>query len=1052
MNLRKAFFSVLIALAGVLALIAGATLGALSAYDDARDAARHRQDSMALMGSVRHEVDLLSRLVSSYVSTANPRYLIYYYDILAIREGTKKAPDSVPETFWEQVIGGTIAYVPPLPGLGVALAERTGLLGFDAGEVAILRRVFQVTDQMKQVEQIAFAATQGLYDPVKREFVSEAEPQRDFANSLLHEARYLKLRAELAIAVDELTSQVDQRTTKNLGRAGEHLLLWIIAALLLLLGAGVVMVLSYGYLKRHLLAPLTALHRTATALAEKSFSERVGDLKGVEEVQALAVTIDSMAAAIEADIAQRELVQRSLRQARARAEVAAEAKSIFLANMSHEIRTPMNAILGMAYLALKSGLPPRQHDYVSKIHTAARSLLGILNDVLDFSKIEAGKVALEAVPFDLELVVQNALFMVQQRAEGKNIELILDFQPTRNMQHLVGDPLRLGQVLINLLSNAVKFTETGHVRLIVGERSSDKLTSTIVCRVEDTGIGMTAEQIGRLFQEFSQADGSTTRRYGGSGLGLAISKRLLAAMGSEIRVESEVDRGTVFHFAMQLPLEPSSEESGDAAAMIECKRALVVDDYHPARESMATMLLAMGCAAVDQSPGGLDALARLTRASNDGWAYDLLLLDWLMPDMSGGELIEALHSRGISLPARTLVVSVADASLLRQEVDHKGVVDVVQKPLLPNVLRRIFGSGMEMEPTARLEHLIPHPGCLQGMSILLVEDNELNQQVAGEILRGWGASVDIAANGRIALDILSAEGAGHYALVLMDLEMPVMDGREATRRLREEERFHDLPIIAMTAHVAGHGMKDGLAKGVNGYIAKPFEPEELLAMVQPYWRGLLGHVLPPADPGEVDRSFIAAIAAIPQIESAVLLRRFEGRLPFLARTLRRFAEDCDGWSDRLDVTLAQGDLEAAQRQVHSLKGLAGTFAMGRLQSALYDLENVIKGGVVEPFGEIAEVDAQLQPLLVGLERMPASLSDSVAAADDRPIEVVLALLREQLGGGDGEAEEVWRMNKGRLVGLYSPRQVAAIDHAIGQWDFDQALHILDNANQGGGGQ
>ena len=1052
MNLRKAFFSVLLALAGVLLLIAGATLGALSAYNDANTAARHRQESMTLMGSVRHEVDLLSRLVSSYVSTANPRYLIYYYDILAIREGTKRAPDSVPETFWEQVIGGTIAYVTPPPGAGVALAERTILLGFDAAEVAILRRVFQISDLMKQVEQVAFAATQGLYDPVKREFVSEAEPQREFANALLHEARYLKLRAELAIAVDDLALQVDKRTTQNLAEAGEHLLRWIIAVLLLLLGAGGVLVLSYNYLKRHLLAPLTALHRTATALAEKSFSERVGDLKGVEEVKALAVTIDSMAAAIEADIEQRELVQRSLRQARARAEVAAEAKSIFLANMSHEIRTPMNAILGMAYLALKSGLPPRQHDYVSKIHTAARSLLGILNDVLDFSKIEAGKVALEAVPFDLELVVQNALFMVQQRTEGKNIELILDFQPTRNMQHLVGDPLRLGQVLINLLSNAVKFTETGHVRLIVGERSSDKLTSTIVCRVEDTGIGMTAEQIGRLFQEFSQADGSTTRRYGGSGLGLAISKRLLAAMGSEIRVESKVGQGTVFHFAMQLPLDPSGEAESESALQIECRRALVVDDYAPARESMSTMLQAMGCAKVDQSPGGLDALSRLTRAGNDGWTYDLLLLDWLMPDMSGGELLEALHSRGISLPDRTLVVSVADASLLRQEVEHTGVSDVVQKPLLPNVLRRIFGVGLEKESAARQEHIIPHPGCLQGMSILLVEDNELNQQVAGEILKGWGASVDIAANGRIALDILFAEGAEHYALILMDLEMPVMDGREATRRLREDERFQDLPIIAMTAHVAGQGMRDGLAIGANGYIAKPFEPEDLLAMVQPYWRGLMWHALPPADSGEAERAFTSAMAAMPQIDSAVLLRRFGGRLPFLARTLRRFADDCQGWSDRLDATLALGDLEAAQRQVHSLKGLAGTFAMGRLQSALYDLENVIKGGIVEPFGEIAEVDAQLQPLLAGLERMPASLTDSVAVSDDRPIEVVLALLRDQLGSGDGEAEEVWRMNKGRLDGVYSPRQVAAIDHAIGQWDFDQALHILDNANQGGGGQ
>ncbi|MBU1365383.1 MAG: response regulator [Gammaproteobacteria bacterium] len=1052
MNLRKAFFSVLLALSGVLTLIAGATLGALSAYDDAQSAVRHRQDSMALMGSVRHEVDLLSRLVSSYVSTANPRYLIYYYDILAIREGTKKAPDAVPETYWEQVIGGSIAYVPPPPGTGVALAERTNMLGFDQREIAILRKVFLISDQMKQVEQVAFAATQGLYDPVKREFVSEAEPQRDFANALLHEAHYLKLRAELAIAVDELARQVAQRTTQNLELAGEHLLRWIIAALLLLLGAGVVMVFSYGYLKRHLLAPLTALHRTATALSEKSFSERVGDLKGVEEVQALAATIDSMAAAIEADIAQRELVQRSLRQARARAEVAAEAKSIFLANMSHEIRTPMNAILGMAYLALKSGLPPRQHDYVSKIHTAARSLLGILNDVLDFSKIEAGKVELEAVPFDLELVAQNALFMVQQRAEGRDIELIADFQPARNLHHLVGDPLRLGQVLINLLSNAVKFTEKGHVRLVVSERSSDRLTSTFVCRVEDTGIGMTQEQVGRLFQEFSQADGSTTRRYGGSGLGLAISKRLLAAMGSEIRVESEVDRGTAFHFAMQLPLESSVEDADDAPPLIECQRALVVDDYPPARESMAAMLKAMGCAVVDQSQGGLDALARLTRAGKEGPRYDLLLLDWLMPDLSGGELIEALRSRGLSLPDRTLVVSVADASLLRQEVDHAGVAEVVQKPLLPNVLRHIYGSGKAIEPATRLEHLIPHPGCLQGMSILLVEDNELNQQVAGEILRGWGASVDVAENGKIALDTLSTEGADHYSLVLMDLEMPIMDGREATRRLREDETFQDLPIIAMTAHVAGQGMKDGLAMGVNGYIAKPFEPEELLAMVQPYWRGMAGQPFPPAGAADADRAFIAAITAVPQVDSAMLLRRFAGRLPFLARTLQRFAEDTRGWCERLDAALTQGDLEGAQRQVHSLKGLAGTFAMGRLQSALYDLESVIKGGVVEPFGEIAEVDAQLQALLAGLDRIPAVSPESASVADERPIEVVLAVLRDQLGGGDGEAEEVWRMNKGRLVGRYSPRQVAAIDHAIGQWDFDQALHILDSANSGGGGQ
>src|SRR5574343_332873 len=807
MNLRRAFLSVLLALAGMLLIIGGATFGALSAFNEANAAARHRQDSLLLIGEVRHEVDLLGRLVRSYVDTASPRYLIYYYDILAIREGRKAPPEGVPATYWEQVIGGARAHVPLPDGKGVALHERTSRLGFDTGEQAVLKRIFQITELMKEIEQIAFAATQGLYDPVKREFVSEASPQHEYAIALLHEPRYQKLRADLAVAVDELASQVDQRTKRDLISAGESLQRWIVASLLLLLGAGLVLLLSYQYLKRHLLAPLTALHRTARALAKKSFSERVGDLQGVDEVQSLARTIDSMAAAIEADIEQRELVQRALRQARAKAEVAAEAKSLFLANMSHEIRTPMNAILGMAYLAMKSGLPPRQHDYVSKIHGAARSLLGILNDILDFSKIEAGKVALEALPFDLEAVLQNALFMVQQKAEGKGIELILDYRPQRAMRHLVGDPLRLGQVLINLLSNAVKFTDTGHVCLAIREVERDGDTILIACHVEDTGIGMNPEQIGRMFQEFSQADGSTTRKYGGTGLGLAISKRLVSAMGGVLEVNSEPGRGSNFHFSIRLPIAPDAIETG-AEIDLSCTRALVVDDYPAARQSMAAMLTAMGCREVEQSPGGLDAV---------------------------GKLAAAKRGAGCELPPRTIVVSAADAALLRNEANRPGITEVIQKPLLPNALRRICGAAAGGDEAGMAEHAVPRPDCLLGMSILLVEDNEINQQVAGEILRGWGANVDIAENGQVALECLGAHHPEHYVVVLMDLEMPVMDGREATQRIRSLAHFERLPVIAMTAHVAGHGMAEHMARGVNAYIAKPFEPNELLAMLLPYW-------------------------------------------------------------------------------------------------------------------------------------------------------------------------------------------------------------------------
>lgn len=1051
LSLRKALLTVLLALGGMLAMISVATLSALSAYTDAYEAARHRQESMELMVEVHREVELLSRLVSSYVTTANPRYLIYYYDILAIREGSKPPLQGVSATYWEEVVSGMRSYVPPPPGQGDALFQRGSRLGFDAAEQAILQRVFRITDAMKEVEQVAFAATQGLYDPVKKEMVSEAEPQTEFANALLHEPQYLKHRADLAIAVAALSTQVDQRTKLALVQAGEKLRRWIVIALMLLVWAVFVLIFGYYYLKRNLLAPLTSLHQTALALAEKSYGKRVGDIHGVEEVHSLATTIDSMATAIEADLAQRELVQRALRQARARAEVAAETKAIFLANMSHEIRTPMNAIIGMAYLALNSGLPARQHDYVSKIHVAAKSLLGILNDILDYSKIEAGKVALEAVRFDLEEVVQNALFMVQAKAEEKGLELILDFQPSPALRCLVGDPLRLGQVLINLLSNAVKFTEHGHVCLRVIQTTNESSRAIVAFCVEDTGIGMTSEQQGRLFGEFTQADGSTTRKYGGTGLGLAISRRLVLAMSGDLQVESTFGVGSSFRFTVEVPVVPDEIPDGGRQGLA-VRRALVVDDYPGARESMARLLSAMGCPCVDCVGSGEEALLRLTDAGDDFEVYDLLIVDWLLPDMTGGELIERLSSTAVGLPDCVIVVSPSDPALLRQEAVQDGITEVVQKPLMPGELTRICLSAGEEAARAVPSHAVPRlvARVLEGMNVLLVEDNAMSQQIACEMLGGWGARVEIAGNGQEALDCVAAHAPQYFAAVLMDIEMPVMDGREATLRLRGDRRYADLPIIAMTAHVVGHGMNDTLAQGVSAYIAKPFEPEVLLAMLQRYWHGVDAHEAsaPRLCEGE-DALFLQALEGVAAIDSGILLRRFAGRIPFLKRALRQFVDDYLHWLESVEANLARGDTDTARRQAHTLKGLAGTFAMTSLQSALAGLESALaEGGGVDT--ELCAVRSHLSALLPLLQGLPFAHGE-ILARDVESLDLVLEHLRQQLHEGDGEAEELWRQNKERLTVLFSPRQIAAIDYAIRQWNFAEALDILGSFERRSGG-